>query len=285
VNDNWFVETLHGPYGQGFEIAGTLFHSKTEFQELTIFETEKLGRVLVLDGAVQTTERDEFYYHEMIIHPALLAHGEVKRVLIIGGGDGGALREALKHPGIEQVTQVEIDPSVTELCREHMPRLSDGAFDDPRARLIFTDGVKFVADTDEQFDVMVVDSTDPVGPAIQLFEDPFYRNCRRVLGPRGILVRQAGVPFLQHDEFVTTHKKLGAAFKDAAFLRVAVPTYCAGDMALAWASDDVENRTRPVDELERRYRASGIKTKYYNPWIHRAAFALPNFMLDALAAN
>lgn len=285
MNGNWFTETLHGKYGQGFEIRATLYHQKTDFQELAIYDTESLGRVLVLDGAVQTTERDEFYYHEMVTHPAILAHGEVKRVLIIGGGDGGALREALKHPGIEQVTQVEIDPSVTELCRRHLPMLSDGAFDDPRARLVFTDGVKFVAETAERFDVMIVDSTDPVGPSVQLFEDPFYRDCRRVLGERGILVRQAGVPFFQRAEFVTTHRKLKAVFKDAAFLRVAVPTYCAGDMALAWASDDAANRTRDVDVLDARYRQSGIKTRYYNPWVHRAAFSLPNYLQDALAAR
>lgn len=282
MSGTWFTETLHGSYGQGFEVRETLYHEKTEFQELVIFDTEWLGRVLVLDGAVQTTERDEFYYHEMTVHPAILAHGAAKHVLIIGGGDGGALREALKHPDVERVTMVEIDPKVTELSRQYLPSLSDGAFDDPRTNLIFADGVKYVAETDDRFDVMVVDSTDPVGPSVQLFEDPFYRNCRRVLGERGILVRQAGVPFMQIDEFVTTHKKLSGAFKDAAFLRVAVPTYCAGDMALAWASDDPDNRTRSLDELNARYGAAGIKTRYYNPEIHRAAFSLPNFLQDAL---
>jgi len=283
MSGTWFTETLHGSYGQSFEVRETLYHEKTEFQELAIFDTELLGRVLVLDGAVQTTEADEFYYHEMTVHPAVLAHGSAKRVLIIGGGDGGVLREALKHPEVEQVTMVEIDPKVTELSRKYLPGLSDGAFDDTRTNLIFSDGVKYVAETNDRFDIMVVDSTDPVGPSIQLFEDPFYRNCRRVLGERGILVRQAGVPFMQIDEFVTTQKKLSGAFRDAAFLRVSVPTYCAGDMALAWASDDAENRTRSVDKLNIRYRAAGIKTRYYNPEVHRAAFSLPNFWQDFLS--
>ena len=282
MSGTWFTETLHGSYGQGFEVRATLFHEKTEFQELAIYDTERLGRVLVLDGAIQTTEADEFYYHEMIAHPPILAHGEAGRVLIIGGGDGGALREVLRHPGVEQVTMVEIDPKVTELCRQYLPRLSAGAFDDPRVRVIFADGVRYVAETDERFDVMIVDSTDPIGPAVALFEDPFYRGCRRVLGARGILVRQAGVPFFQRDEYVTTYRKLAAAFRDVAFTMVSVPTYCGGAMALAWASDDAANRTRAVDDLAARYKAAGLATRYYTPWVQRASFALPAFMREAL---
>lgn len=278
----WFTETLHRGYGQSFEITATVFEKKTAHQELLIFETPALGRVLVLDGIVQTTEADEFYYHEMMVHPALLAHGDARRVLIIGGGDGGALREVLKHPSVEQATLVEIDPAVVELCRAHLPAISAGAFDDPRARLVIADGTRFAAETGEAFDVVIVDSTDPVGPSVALFEAGFYGDCRRMLGGRGILVRQAGVPFFQRDEYVAAHKRLSQVFRDCAFLLVPVPTYSGGHMALAWASDDAANRERPAAVIARRFAEAAIETRYYTPDVHAAAFALPAFMRRAL---
>jgi spermidine synthase len=158
LSDGWFTETLHDGYGQSFEILETLAQEKTAFQDLSIFQTRALGRVLVLDGTVQTTEADEFYYHEMIAHLPLFAQEQARRVLIIGGGDGGTLREVLKHSGVEQATLVEIDERVVELSRRFLPNLSRGAFDDPRGRLIIGDGTKFVERASETFDVIIVDS-------------------------------------------------------------------------------------------------------------------------------
>ena len=282
MTGTWFTETLHPGYGQSFEIANTLFHQKTAHQDLAIYETPALGRVLVLDGIVQTTEVDEFYYHEMMAHLPILAHGDAHRVLIIGGGDGGALREVLKHSNVEQATIVEIDASVVELCREHLPGISAGAFDDPRTQLVIADGTKFVAQTIEDFDVVIIDSTDPTGPSVALFEKPFYRHCRNILGARGILIRQAGVPFFQGDVYVTAYQRLSATFRDCALALVPVPTYCGGHMALAWGSDDAEHRKGLTDVIDGRFRAANIETRYYNPDMHRSAFALPAFMKAAL---
>lgn len=160
----WVSETLHAGYQQRFEVSKVLYSEKTEFQDMVIFENPKFGRVLVLDGVIQTTEKDEFIYHEMMVHTPMLANGAAKRVLIIGGGDGGCLREALRHPGVGKVTMVEIDPTVVELSRKYLPGHSDGAFDDPRTDLVIADGLKYVAESDEKFDVIIVDSTDPIGP-------------------------------------------------------------------------------------------------------------------------
>jgi len=282
VTGSWYTETLHPGYGQSIEIIDTLVQEKTDYQDIAIHQTQALGRVLLLDGIVQTAEADEFYYHEMIAHLPILAHGDARRVLIIGGGDGGMLREVLKHPGIEQATLVEIDSRVVELSRRHLPGLSAGAFDDPRARVVIADGAEFIARTDERFDVMIIDSTDPIGPSLALFDDPFYRNCAEHLGERGILMRQAGVPFFQKDEYVAAYRKLAGVFGDCAFALVAVPTYCGGHMALAWASQDPQNRQRSAMEITGRFRAAAIETRYYNPEIHVSAFALPAFMKAAL---
>ena len=281
--DGWFRETRHAGYGQSFEIGETLYSKKTDHQDLAIFDTPALGRVLVLDGVVQTTEADEFYYHEMMTHLPILAHGAVRKVLIIGGGDGGALRETLKHRNIDQVTMVEIDASVVELCREYLPKLSNGAFDDSRTRLLIDDGTRFVAETDETFDIVIVDSTDPIGPSVELFGDAFYQDCRKVLGATGILIRQAGVPFFQKNEYAEAFERFSNIFGDCALSLVPVPTYCGGHMALVWGSDTPSHRQATLETLRGRYHSAKIETRYYNPEIHLGAFAIPNFMKAALA--
>lgn len=283
----WFDEALHEGvthkgYTQRFEISKVLFRETTEFQDLIIFETPFFGKVLALDGIIQTTEADEFCYHEMMVHVPVMAHGSAKRVLIIGGGDGGCLREALRHPGIERATMVEIDRTVVDLCREHMPSLSDGAFDDPRADLIITDGLKFVAETDQRFDVIIVDSTDPIGPGEVLFTETFYRDCKRCLTPGGVLVTQNGVPFFQGDEVAMTKTRLSPVFVDAGFYATVVPTYIGGFMTLGWGTDNPDLRNVPATTLEARFSDSGIKTRYYTPATHVAAFALPAFVRDVM---
>ncbi len=282
MSKDWLTETLHPGYGQSFEITGTLAAETTPFQDLAIYQTRALGRVLMLDGIVQTTEVDEFYYHEMMAHLPIVAHGAAKRVLIIGGGDGGTLREVLKHSTVEQATLVEIDQRVVALSKEHLPTLSAGAFDDPRTQLVIADGKRFVADNDDEFDVIIVDSTDPVGPAVPLFGEGFYRDCAAMLGKRGILIRQAGVPFFQSDEYLEAVTTLAKIFADAAIALAAVPTYCGGHMALAWASNDPGNRFLPPETILTRWAEARIPARYYSGEIHAAAFALPAFMRDAL---
>jgi len=280
-----FVETLHDGYGQCFSIDEMLFEHRTEHQELLIFRNATFGRVMALDGIVQTTERDEFIYHEMLTHVPLLAHGSVKRVLIIGGGDGGMLREVLRHSGVEAVTQVEIDRAVIDMCRRYLPDHSAGAFDDPRVSIVIADGVDHVRDCTDRYDLIISDCTDPVGPGEVLFTSEFYTGCKRCLNPGGVFVAQNGVAFLQLDEVRTTHRRLAPLFADNAFYTAAVPTYAGGLMTFAWASDDPTLRRLGPETLVARYEASGIRTRYYNPQIHTGCFALPQYILDALSGS
>ena len=278
----FFKETLYDSICQEIRIDKLYFESRTEHQHLMIFHNARLGRVMTLDGVVQTTEADEFIYHEMMAHVPLLAHGKAQRVLIIGGGDGGMLREVLRHD-IERVTQVEIDHTVIDMAREHLPNHSAGAFDDPRLDLVIGDGLDFVRDTEDLFDVIITDSTDPIGPGEALFTEDFYAAAGDCLTLGGILVTQNGVPFMQPDELKTTARRMGPHFADTGFYCAPVPTYYGGFMAFGWASDNQELRETSLGELQRRYHHAGIKTRYYSPAIHQAAFALPQYMLDCLA--
>lgn len=278
----WFDETLHDVvlkkgFAQRFLVNRVVCQHKTDFQDLIVFETPTFGRVLALDGVIQTTEGDEFAYHEMLVHVPLLAHGRVRRVLIIGGGDGGTLREVLRHD-VERAVMVEIDRTVVDICREHMPSLSAGAFDDPRADLVITDGIVFVGEEGEPFDAILVDSTDPVGPGEALFTEDFYAKCKKRLTPGGVLVAQNGVPFMQPAEITNTYRRLAPQFADAGFYTTAVPTYVGGLMTLAWATDDKALRAVPEATLAARYAAAGLKTRYYTPAVHAAAFSLPPYV-------
>ncbi|TGG91141.1 polyamine aminopropyltransferase [Natronospirillum operosum] len=276
-------ERLYEGYAQTFEASELLFEVRTEHQHLQIFETPALGRVMMLDGIVQTTEKDEFIYHEMMVHVPLFAHPKPRRVLIIGGGDGGILREVLKHPEVEQVTQVEIDQSVIDLCRQYFPNHSQGAFDDPRANIVIADGREFVAQCQDRFDVIISDSTDPMGPGEVLFTSDFYADEKRCLNPGGIMVAQNGVPFLQGDEITTTWRRLTPLYQDASFYVAPVPTYVGGFMTLAWATDDPALRRQSAADIASRVQAvqrqnPEFRPRYYNEDVHVAAFALPNYI-------
>ncbi len=283
----WFDERLHQSlldhgYTQRFEVTRVVYEKKTEFQDLIIFDTPAFGRVLALDGIIQTTERDEFTYHEMLAHVPIFAHGKVNTVLIVGGGDGGVLREVLRHD-IDKATLVDIDRAVIDVCREHMPGLSGGAFEDRRTRLVIADGVKFVAERDETFDVIIVDSTDPIGPGAALFRPEFYTNCKARLTPGGVLVMQNGVPFFQPDEVAETYRGLKPLFADATFYVTAVPTYIGGLMTLGWATDDASLRTLSEAVIAERVAKAGIETRYYAPPVHTGAFALPPYVTALMA--
>jgi spermidine synthase len=283
MTENWFRETLHPDVGPGFAMSEVVHSARTGFQEAVIFDNPTFGRILALDGAIQTTERDEFVYHEMLAHVPILAHGAARRVLIVGGGDGGCLRETLKHGAVERAVLVEIDGGVIELARRFLPSVSAGAFDDPRARVVVGDGARFVEESAERFDVIIVDSTDPQGPGAALFGDAFYAGCRRRLNPGGVLVTQNGAPFLQAEELRLGHARRARRFRDAACFLVAVPSYFGGLMALGWASDDAALRLVPAETLAARCREAGLQTRYYTPEVHRAAFALPGCVAALVA--
>ncbi|MAX64030.1 MAG: spermidine synthase [Rhodospirillaceae bacterium] len=278
---DWFDETLHPEFRQGLSMDRILYRDTSDLQDLVIFDNARFGRVMCLDGVVQTTEGDEFVYHEMMAHVPILAHGAARAVLIIGGGDGGMAREVLKHSNT-LVTMVEIDGAVVDFCQEHLPNHSAGAFDNPRLDLIIADGAQFVKETERRFDVILVDSTDPIGPGAVLFTAEFYADCKRCLTPGGVVVTQNGVPFVQPEEVTNSYRRLGESFTDVHFYRAAVPTYQGGDMAFGWASDNAQLRQVAVSELTRRYQASRIETRYVTPELHAASFALPKTIQDLM---
>ncbi|MBD1547114.1 polyamine aminopropyltransferase [Roseibium aggregatum] len=277
-----FNETLHPGVEVSYSCEDILYQDRTEHQDLVLFTNPVFGKVLMLDGITQVTTADEFIYHEMMSHVPILAHGAARNVLIVGGGDCGLAEEVLKHASVEKLTQVEIDASVVEFSREHFGEFNTGVLDDPRFDLVIADGMKFVAETDRRFDVVIVDSTDPQGPGAILFSQDFYDSVHRCLTPGGVLVTQNGVPFLQRQELVTSIERFSKTYADAAAYIAAIPTYFGGHMALGWASDNAELRKTPVAVLEDRFKAAEFKTRYYTPEVHAAAFALPRFILDAV---
>jgi spermidine synthase len=275
----WYEEAYHPDWRQRFQVERYVYRGRTQFQEALVFESPLFGRVLVLDGIVQTTERDEFIYHEMITHVALMAHGAVRDVLIIGGGDGGTLEEVLKHRSVARATMVELDPGVVELARAHLPGINRGAFEDPRTELIFGDGVKFVADTAQQFDVIIVDSTDPFGPGEVLFTQAFYADCRATLRAGGIIVAQSGNVFAERERLQACLARLGKVFRDTSFILTSVPAYLGGPFVFAWGSDDPAKRRLSPAQLAARPLPEGLRC--YTPAVHAAAFVHPPWLTAA----
>jgi spermidine synthase len=248
---------------------------RSDFQDILIFESHTHGRVMLLDGVVQITERDEFVYQEMLTHVPLLAHGAAKRVLIIGAGDGGVLKRALQHRNVERAVMVEIDGEVIRLAKEHLPGIAGDAWGDPRAEVIVGDGIDYVRQAGAgSFDVVIVDSTDPIGVGEVLFTDEFYRNAARLLSERGVIVNQCGVPFMQADELRETSERRARFFGDISAYVAAVPTYVGGFMTLGWAAKAARPAPGPRREesgaAPRRPASSGL-TRYWTPGNPRGA--------------
>jgi spermidine synthase len=284
----WIPEILFDELGfrMTYAVEKVLHEDKTEHQHLVLFEHKHFGKMLMLDGATQVTTRDEFIYHEMMAHVPILAHGSAREILIIGGGDCGIAEEVLKHASVQRLIQVEIDPSVVEFSKQHFPEFTAPVLSDRRFDLVIDDGMKYAAQTERRFDVIIVDSTDPQGPGAVLFTREFYAACKRCMHPGGVMVTQNGVPFLQPDELVGSMRHFRSLFADAACYLAAVPTYVGGHMAMGWATDAVQLRHVSLDALEERYAQAGrFATKYWTPEVHRAAFALPRFIAEHLAGG
>ena len=281
----WIAETLFDELGfrMTFAVDKVLYEVQTEHQHLVLFEHQFFGKMLMLDGATQISKKDEFIYQEMMSHVPLFAHGKAEDVLIIGGGDCGIAEEVLKHRTVKRLTQVEIDPAVIEFAKEHFPEFTKPVFADRRFESVIDDGAKYVAATDRRFDVIIVDSTDPIGPGKILFGAKFYAGCRRCMKPGGVLVTQNGVPFFQNNELTTTMLRFRRLFADASCYVAAIPVYVGGHMALGIASDDKQVRRHSVATIARRYRKAGnFKTKYWTPEVHVAAFAQPRFIAELI---
>lgn len=279
LQGDWYFETERSGFAQGVRVRERLFATKTPFQTLEIIDTDAYGRALVLDQALQTTEGDEFMYHEMLVHVPLVTHPRPRRVLIIGGGDGGSLRRALQHRTTEP-TQVEIDGEVINSCRKYLPSVSDGAFDDPRAEVLVQDGIPFMRENPGGFDVVIVDSTDPIGPAVQLFEPPFYEDVARSLADDGLIAAQSSSPLFMADDLRRQVANMRAVFPIVRTYLGFVPTY----PGTLWSYTIGSKRYDPVDvsreAIAERLAGSGIEPRYYSPDVHHAALALPRFIAD-----
>jgi spermidine synthase len=277
-----FTERLHKGYAQQIELSGKpLAEEKSRFQTIRIFDTVANGRVLVLDDIVQITTRDESAYAEMLTHLPLLEHGDAECVMIVGGGDLSIADEALKHRSVKEVVLVDIDGRVVELCREHFGEINARAFRDKRLKIEIADAFEYLGrpDSKARFDLIVADRPDPVGPGKALFGETFYDRVKAALKPGGFATFQTGVPFYQPWEITDALKELSEFFPQYGLYLTVVPTYIGGFMALTWAG---KGRKLGAPQGIRRARAAfrrlKLKTDYYNPAMHAAAFALPEWI-------
>ena len=280
LDSTWFSEP-HDLSGSAisFRIKRKLAEEQTPFQKIEIYETTDWGNLMVIDGCVMLTTRDNFLYHEMMSHPVLFTHPSPKRVVIIGGGDCGTLREVLKHREVESVVQCDIDERVTRLSEQYFPELCDSNAD-PRAKLLFDDGIAYMKQLDaESIDIVIVDSTDPIGPAEGLFNTAFYQSCLKALRPGGILVQQSESP-LVHMELT---KDMRNAMKNAGFAHLRTLPFPQPCYPTGWWSSTMARKHLDLDTFRERGAATKqFATRYYNADTHRAALAMPNFLCEFL---
>ncbi len=273
----WFTEAHPSSHrGLTFRVRRVLESKKSRYQQIDILETEDGERLFVLDGMVMLTTRDEFVYHEMLAHVALFAHPAPRRVLIIGGGDGGTAREAIKHPTVEHVDLVDIDEDVFELSRRHLPETAC-SFDDPRVHLRAEDGAAFVRDAKEPYDVVLVDSTEPIGPGAVLFGADFHRDIHRALTPDGIMACQSDTPFFDGETIRALHATVRPIYRSLHLYLAAVPVYPSGLWSFTLGTKGGAAGARPK---ALRTPPADWKLRYYSAEIHDACFALPPFAAE-----
>jgi spermidine synthase len=281
-DDLYLLEHLNDGFGFWVRARRQLAHVKSPFQDIEVLETVNFGRTLRIDDYFMTSDKDEFFYHENMIHPGGISHAGPTRALIIGGGDGGAAEEYLKYPTMQEVVMAEIDEAVVDFCREHLPDVHRGAFDDPRLKVLITDGKAYVEQCEDQFDLMMLDLTDPFGPAEALYRVEFLRECRRILGPQGVMSMHLGSPIARPSVFHRVVSSLRQVFKCVRPYMVYVPLY--GTVwGMAAASDETDPLALSSEQVDQRIAERGIShLQYYNGDTHRAVFALPNYVRDIL---
>ncbi len=280
LNEQWFSENDAMEEGCCFslKIKAKLHEEQTDFQKISIYETESFGYLMTIDDIMMLTTRDNFFYHEMMSHPVLFTHPNPENVLVIGGGDCGTLREVLKHDTVKTAIQVEIDERVTRLAEQYFPELCESN-NDPRAQLLFEDGIKWMQDApDNSLDVIIIDSTDPVGPAEGLFNLPFYQQCLRVLRPDGLLVQQTESPLLHMDILQSTHESL----KEAGFANIHPVLFPQCVYPTGWWTASMAGAANLLNFRADAAKAKTFSTKYYNAEIHAASLVLPNFVREEL---
>ena len=276
----WFSERHTKGVKFSIKVDRQLFSGHSEFQRIDIFDSKEFGRFLALDGYMMLTEKDEFIYHEMIVHVPMAVHPNPKRVLIIGGGDGGTARELLRYKNVESVDLVEIDERVVDISRKYLPQTAC-SFDDERLHCYFEDGLKFIRHCNNEYDLIIVDSTDPFGPGEGLFTKEFYGNCYKALKEDGIMVNQHESPFYDEDAFAMqrAHQRIVKSFPISRVYQAHIPTYPSGHWLFGFAS----KKYHPVLDFDaKRWNALGLKTRYYNANLHNASFALPNYVEELM---
>lgn len=279
--DLWFTERHTKNVRFSIRMDKQVYSATSAFQRIDLFDSYEFGRILALDGFLMLTEKDEFIYHEMITHVPMAVNPEAKKVLVIGAGDGGVVRELTRYSSIERIDMVEIDKMVVDVCREYLPQTSC-RLDDSRVNLYYEDGMKYVRTRENEYDLIIVDSTDPFGPGEGLFTREFYGNCHKALTDNGILVNQHESPYYSADARAMrrAHRQIRAVFPTAMVYQVHIPTYPSGHWLFGFASKGLH----PLDDLDAmRWDALGLETKYYNTALHKGAFALPNYVLALLA--
>lgn len=276
----WYTERHTDDVKFSIKVDRQLFSRQSEFQRIDVFESKQFGRFLTLDGYMMLTEKDEFIYHEMIVHVPMAVHPAVKNVLVIGAGDGGVVRELSKYDTIEQIDMVEIDELVVEVCKKYLP-ITACRLDDSRVKIYYQDGLKYIRNKKQEYDLIIVDSTDPFGPGEGLFTKEFYGNCFNALKEDGIMVNQHESPFYPEDAIAMqrAHKRIVESFEISKVYQAHIPTYPSGHWLFGFASKKY-HPTR--DFMEDKWKQRGIKTNYYNTNIQTGAFALPNYVEELL---
>lgn len=282
IVDGWFKETTAMWPGQAMtlQVKKILHHEKSKYQDVLVFESETYGNVLVLDGVIQCTERDEIAYQEMIAHVPLMAHSNPKNVLVVGGGDGGVLREVVKHSGVETVTLCEIDEAVCRVSKLYLPKMAEG-FKHPKVKVHIGDGFEFLKDKEEVYDVIITDSSDPVGPAESLFQDSFFSLLNKALKPNGIICSQGECIWLHLDLITKVQNTLRSIFPSVAYAYTSMPTYPCGTIGFMISSKEKnKDLSKPVRKWTKEEEKE--KLRFYNADVHEAAFKVPTFVRNAL---
>ncbi|NLD34590.1 MAG: polyamine aminopropyltransferase [Clostridiales bacterium] len=276
----WFSESHTDNVKLEIMVDEQLYSQQSDYQKIDIFQSREFGRILTLDDVIVLTEKDEFIYHEMIVHPAMAVHPNVKRVLVVGAGDGGALRELSRYPHIESIDLVEIDGMLVDACRQYLPSTAVG-YDDPRITVHIQDGLKFIRRLSDIYDLIIVDSTDPFGPGEVLFTKEFFGNCYKALREDGIMINQHESPFYSYEAnaMKRTHRRIRESFPIHQVYQAHIPSYPSGHWLFGFNSITFD----PLKDLDgERWNALGIKTRYYNTDLHVGAFYLPNYVKDML---
>ncbi len=278
-NNKYFLEKLYNNLGQFIKVNNIIYYKKTKFQKIKIYQNKILGKILTINNVIQTTELDEFIYHEMICLVPIFIYEKPKNILIIGGGDGGCLKQIIKFKYIKSITLVEIDKKIIECSKKYLFNIHQNSFKDKRVKIFIQDGINFLKTNDKKFDIIIVDGTDPIGPGKILFQEKFFQKCKNSLSKNGIFVIQNGIFMLQKKNVINSYKIIKQIFQFTEIYQAAVPTYYGGNILFIIASNKINIKNKNNNIIKNQYK---YNFKYYNPYIHIGSFYLPQFIIDQI---